>query len=336
VRRAALRRRSERSRHALSVAAGLIALGLPRGLAAAAVGVDKTTLTRWGRRARSHQPLVRPRGPSRRALTPTAQERASELVRALAGQVGVESLRRSVGGLSRRMAAAVKRRVCREMERERRRRVLRVSISTPGVLRSLDAMHMDGKASLLVAADGAVPYRTSWAKVPRYDGQAVAALIERDLSRHGAPLVLRMDRARQHQVAAVREVLARHHVLLLQGPPRCPRFYGQLERQNREHRAWLRTTGKSTEASIDSMMEALNQRWRRRKLDWHTAAERWNERPALRVDRMQFEREVKKEATRLRTMAMLKGKPRDLPERLAIEHTLERRGLLRRQKGGWC
>src|SRR5262249_20196448 len=55
----------------------------------------------------------------------------------------------------------------------------------------------------------------------------------------GAPLVCRLDRARQHHTAAVLAALRRHGVLILHGPPHCPRYYGPLERQNREHRQWL-------------------------------------------------------------------------------------------------
>ena len=74
---------------------------------------------------------------------------------------------------------------------------------------------------------------------PRYDGEAVADILRRDFDTFGAPLVLRMDRATAHDVPAVRELLAQQGVLALHGPSYYARYYGQLERQNREHRQWL-------------------------------------------------------------------------------------------------
>ena len=335
---AATRRMSERG-CALALAERLHGLRVPRWLAAAAVGMHEGTLGRWRRRARESRPLVQRRGPAVGTASATAQAQAWDLVRALGGQVGAESLRRSIAGLSRREAARIKKAVCRELERERRQGSERITVSAAGVMRSLDAMHL-GPGSLLVAADGAVPYRTSWATVPRYDGAAVAALIERDIARHGRPLVYRMDRARQHATAAVREVLARHEVLVLHGPPHRPQYYGQLERQNREHRAWLRALGvplhEGAPARITAMMRALNGRWRRRTLGWKTASEIWQRRSAVRVDRARLQKEVERGAEALRHKPALRGKPSDLPVRLAIEHALARRGLLRRERGGWC
>jgi hypothetical protein len=303
------------------------------------VGVHEGTLGRWRRRAREGRPLVGRRGPAPVVLAPEATVQAADLVRALGGQVGAESLRRSVAGLSRREAARVKQAACRDLERERRRRAERITVSAPGVVRGLDGMDL-GHGSLLVAADGAVPYRTSWAAVRRYDGPAVAALVERDIALHGRPLVYRMDRARQHETAAVRDVLARHEVLLLHGPPRRPQYYGQLERQNREHRAWLtaiglRPTG-DTDEQISTMMLALNGRWRRRTLGWRTAGEVWQTRSPIDVDRTELRKEVARETESLRHKPALRGRPGDFAERLAIEHALARRGLLRRERGGWC
>ena len=90
---------------------------------------------------------------------------------------------------------------------------------------------------LLVAADAAVCFRTSIASRPSYDSAAVAEVLDRDMVEHGAPLVYRMDRASVHRTAGVLELLRSRQVLLLHGPPHHAQYYGQLERQNREHRA---------------------------------------------------------------------------------------------------
>ena len=334
------RRTIEQAKRALDEAGRFMALGVPRHLAAAASGLDRATLNRWRGRLRRGEPLVKRRGPGPRPLDPEAQSKAGDLVRALAGQVGAESLRRSVPGLSRRQAAAVKTAVRHELELERRQGAARVTVSAPGILRGFDAMQFGRQASLLVSADGSVPYRTHWATTRHYDGDTVAAFLEQDLATNGSPLVLRMDRARQHDTPAVRAVLARHEVLLLQGPPRWAQYYGQLERQNREHRAWLRsalvTDDPGPEPRIPAMINALNNSWRRRTLGWQTAAEVWNGRSPVRVDRRDLREEVEREARRLRRHKALRGRDRGWAQRIAIKHALVKRGLLRLETGGWC
>jgi transposase InsO family protein len=253
--------------------------------------------------------------------------------------VGAEALRRSVPGISRRMAAVVKAETTTAMERERKRSLERIKISRPGVLRGFDAMELAGRY-FLVACDGSVPFRTSWALVARYTGKAVARFLEADFRRHGPPLVIRYDRARQHETRTVKRVLERHEVLALHGPPNRPTYYGQLERQNAEHRAWL-SRAQAPEpvqlpVELAAMVDALNRKWRRRELSWKTAAEAWNARPELEVERSALREEVRQSERRLRRQIDLRGKPTDLPERLAIEQALARRGLLIRKHGGWC
>jgi hypothetical protein len=224
------------------------------------------------------------------------------------------------------------------MERERRGAAERVQVTMPGVLRGFDSMDVGqaGGAHLLVAADGSVPFRTSWALVPRYDGGAVAALFARDFERHGAPLVMRMDRARQHSVPAVRAALDKHAVLVLHGPAHRPQYYGQLERQNREHRAWLnhvpQHSREELEAEVARMMSSLCGSWRRSTLGWQTAAEAWSARPHQQLNRSEFRRQVTDRACRIQARG---GVSDGLAWRLAIEQMLVKWGLLRITKEGW-
>jgi transposase InsO family protein len=94
-----------------------------------------------------------------------------------------------------------------------------------------------------------------------------------------APLVWRMDRASCHRTERVAGYLESHGVLVLHGAPRHPQYYGQLERQNREHRGWLRALGDLEPAELapacTRMLAALNTRWPRRALGWMTPAEVW-------------------------------------------------------------
>jgi transposase InsO family protein len=235
--------------------------------------------------------------------------------------------------VSRRAAAALKRDELAAMERERRAACSRVEVTSPGVVRGFDAMHVttaSGRRFALVAADACVAYRTSVHLAARYDGAAVAAALAADFAQHGAPLVCRLDRASCHRTDDVAAVLASHGVLALHGPPRHPGYYGQLERQNRDHRAWLRAVGDdlapgSLVTAMARMRSALNETWRRRSLDWRTAAEIWALRPTMQEDRIALHDEVTDRAARLRADDI----DEDLAMRLAIEKALTDRGYLR-------
>jgi hypothetical protein len=331
------RRRAESRGQRLDVLTALQARGLPLALAATGIGVHVSTAVRWRKRALQGEALVHRRGRHVATLTETARAEAAALVKEMHALIGADALRHSVPGLSRREAARIKTEACREMERDRRAEVEHVIVSAPGVLRGFDAMELCGdgpRTHALIAADGCVPYRTSWTISGRYDGTAVEGLLQRDFEVNGAPLVLRMDRATQHRVPAVDALLAANKVLPLHGPPHYAPYYGQLERQNREHRAWL--AGRTTRADLDTMMAALNAMWRRSTLRWRTAAEAWAARPMLDVDRDALAEEVNERAERLRRKLDTTPGPRDLAWRLAVKQVLTDRGLLRVEKGGWC
>lgn len=318
-------------------------IGLPAAAAARVAGVHAATLRRWKARLRRGEPLSRaPRRPSS-ALPAQAAERAGALVRSLKGLVGAESLRRSVPELSRRQAARVKAHMLSCMERERKLALTRVSVTRPDVMRGLDAMYLPSNAGTryaLFSADAALPYRTSVQLAERYDATSVARSLTQDMRINGAPLVYRLDRASVNDAPAVRALLEAYEVLVLHGPPRCPRYYGQLERQNREHRAWTEDfdllAPEQIEQRLQQMLEALNKLWRRRTLHWRTAHEAWNMRSSLQIDRRELREEVNEHADRIRRNLQCRGKPADLAERLAIEQALEMRGYLRQQVGGWC
>jgi hypothetical protein len=252
--------------------------------------------------------------------------------------IGAEALRHSVAGLTRRVAADIKRDTCRVLERERRHNAERVTLAAPGVLRGFDSMELSTRGlprrHALIAADGCVPFRTSWAIAARYDGGAVADILRRDFDTFGSPLVLRLDRARAHDVPAVRELLDQKGVLALHGPSHYARYYGQLERQNREHRQWLAAS--PGQVDLDTMMTTLNGRWRRGTLGWHTAQELWQARPRIDVDRQALAEDVNDRAARLRRWLNAAPRPQDLAWRLAVRQVLCKRGLLRIEKGGWC
>jgi len=308
--------------------------GVSARVAAAAVGKGASTLRRWRLRKRRGHALTRRPGPM--PGVPAGGEAAArvvQLVRELGGVVGAAALAHSVPGVSRRQASELKRDTLTAMERERIKRCAQVTVTAPGIVRGFDAMHLVQEALVaLISTDAAVPYRTSITLAEHYDGASVAAAIERDFAEHGAPLIWRADRARCHEVIAVRDVLTRYGVLLLHGPPHHPRYYGQLERQNREHRAWLDGARADARVDIERMRRALNGLWRRRTLGWWTAEEVWRARPRHIADRRRFRERVHGRAERLHDR--LAGRsPRDLADRLAIEQVLIEDGLLRIKTG---
>lgn len=331
------RRTSERRRQLQTLTALRADEGLTQSWAALAVGVDVSTASRWRRREASGEPLAKRRGPRPHSLSVTACSEATHLVQETHGLIGTEALRHSVAGLTRRLATDIKRDACRVLERERRENAQRVTVAVPGVLRGFDSMELCGRGQprrhALIAADGCVPFRTSWMIAARYDGGAVAQILRRDFETFGPPLVLRLDRASCHDVPVVRALLDAHHVLALHGPSYYARYYGQLERQNREHREWLAASEEPVD--IDRMMSALNAR-PRGTLGWRTADELWRLRPSIHVDRQALAEDVNDRAQRLRRSLKVAPAPQDLAWRLAVKQTLIERQLLRIEKGGWC
>jgi hypothetical protein len=291
------------------------------------LGMAARTLQRWLERLATGRPLCSPRGGVRQSGPPASEQRVRELVTGLHGLVGASSLAHSVVGVSRRRAAEIKQDVLTTTERARKSACERIEVLEPGVVRGFDAMHV-GDSYALIAADAAVPYRTSATHVTHYDAHAVAEVLQTDFATHGAPWVLRCDRARCHTAPAVLSVLEQYSVLLLQGPAYHARFYGQLERQNREHRYWLsrhEPTSDDMQSALDRMKSAFNDDWRRPTLDWHTPSQRWERRRALDHERSSFLDEVRDRAARLRA----RNVENSLAVRLAIEQALTQKGILR-------
>jgi len=313
------------------------ALGLSLARACWLAGRHAATIRRW--RCRTFQRECRAACP-----TSAVRQKAEAVLRDLNGLIGAAALSHGIEGLSRRAAARIKAATLTLLERERKAALSQVSVNATGVVRGIDAMYfLTGARPLyaLIAADAAAPYRTSVAVSARYDGALVAHLLNADINRHGAPLVMRADRARAHDTPEVRSILEQHQILMLHGPARYPCFYGQLERQNREHRAWLAALADPAGASMQQLLErmiwCLNTRWRRRKLGWRTAAELWRDRvPISPETRIRFLEEVKERTQRLACRSNVKGVASDLIQRLAIEQTLTQMGYLQLQSGERC
>jgi hypothetical protein len=301
----------------------------PREVASAsrALGVAMKTIRRWLARLIAGEPLIKPRGGRMRPGSPESEQRVRAAVVELHGLAGAESLARNVEGVSRRRAAQIKREVLSSLERDRKHACARVEITEPGVVRGFDAMHLVPGFALNVA-DACIPFRTTCAYAERYDAQHVARVLEGDFKAHGAPLVLRDDCASCHTAPDVLSVLEAYGVTLLQGPPYYAQYYGQHERQNREHRAWLawiERTSDDMQAELDRMKKAVNERWLRPTLNWSSAAQAWQRRRHFDHERSSFLDDVADRAARLHD----RTDDRRLAMRLAIEQALIQRGYLR-------
>ena len=123
------------------------------------------------------------------------------------------------------------------------------------------------------------------------------------------------------------------------GSPYHAQYYGQLERQNREHRAWMTAAGVADEDLLEAsarMKHALNAVWRRPTLGWLTAEEVWKQRPTLRIDRAQLRDQVAARMARLRRHDAFQDEPDDVVARFAIEQELVNRGFMSLRPGGNC
>lgn len=290
------------------------------------LGLPSRTLRRWLTRLVAKEPIVKSRSKPRRG-TPESEGRVRELVASLHGLPGAASLAKNVSGISRRRAGEIKCELLAIRERDRKSACHSVEVLVPGVIRGFDAMHFENGYGLN-AADASVPFRTSTKHVPDYDAKHVAETLEEDFETHGAPLVLRVDRARCHTAPAVMSVLEQHCVIVLQGPAYYAQYYGQHERQNREHRAWcawLDDARSPSQADLDRMKNAFNELWRRPTLGWRTAAQCWNARPPINDDRAELRDLVQQRIAALQRAAI----DPELAMRLAIEQALTRKGYIR-------
>ena len=123
-------------------------------------------------------------------------------------------------------------------------------------------------------------------------------------------------------------------------PPRHPRYYGQQERQNREHREWLDAIGPlSPEALLtetERMVTGLNDLKPRSTLAWRTPAKLWRGRQEVRLDRQALRDEVAELVAHLKRKEEARGWAAGFAERLAIERALIEKGFLGLERGGWC
>ena len=265
--------------------------------------------------------------------------RAQHLVRDLNGLIGAAALSRAVVGRSRREAARLKCTTLTLIERERQRTLTRISVAAVGDPRA-HAMHLsiDGaKSYALVCADAAIPYRTPSRSGEHYDAALVARTLERDIDTHGAPFILRADRARAHDPPLVKKILEEHQVLMLHGPrairastassngktvniapgsPRSPIRWGPMQ------------------ALLERMIYCLNTLWPRRSMAGRPQRKRGMTAPTSTSIVMGSRRSK----TALDTSSAISICVPSPQSHRTSSHRADARksGYLHRQQGGWC
>ena len=161
------RRTSERCRERLAALCALVARGLTLQWSARGIGVHVSTASRWRCREARGQPLVRRRGPPPRILSPrpAPKPRNSSVTCAAssgrrrcvtacpASHVGRPQPSRPTPAAQSSVSAA-------RMRNASRRRT-----GHPARLRCHGARPRGRRSYALVAADGCVPFRTSWASL---------------------------------------------------------------------------------------------------------------------------------------------------------------------------
>ena len=312
----------------LSTVTTMTEAGVPRGLAAQALGFDPSTERRWRRNLENGDPArQRSRSP---ALDAARAAEARRRVEKLGRLIGADALAKGTG-VTRRQAAAIKREVLAEAERERKAHCGHVTVSAPGIIRGFDPVFVsttEGLQYLFHSADACIPFKTRLALMATYDACSVRRHLEADFAEHGVPLVVRMDRAACHDAPLVASLLEALGVIMLHGPPYYPCYYAQLERQNRDIRALVDALGVVSPSVLASWCQearqSLNALWPRRTLDWYTPERVWKERPPMLVDRLAFRDDVAERFARLRAADVDEIDA----ERFAVEDALLERGII--------
>jgi transposase InsO family protein len=201
------------------------------------VGLSRATFSRWSRRRRCGQPLLRPPGPAKTEPLPLAR---------LCGQI--EALthghRRTqgTGPLYQQHCRHISRRALEHLVEEARRRhhqqirqlTRHITWSCAQTVWALDATEWRTvpaglKLQVLATSDLASQYGLGLQPQPNLSGELVADYLLALIRRHGPPLFLKRDNGSVLRTDAVQAVLAQAGILPLDSPPYYPPYNGAIE-----------------------------------------------------------------------------------------------------------
>ena len=184
-------------------------------------------------------------------------------------------------------------------------------LAAPGILRGFDAMELRPpwtRATPSSPPTAACPSGPPGLHPARYDGPAVAEILRRDFDTTARRSSSAWTARRAHDVPAVANSCDANGVLALHGPPITrATTVSSNARTASIGSGW---TPPPERHDLDTMMAALNGRWRRSTLGWSTAEESGRQAPVIDVDRNALAEDVHERAARLRRSAQLPPRPR--------------------------
>jgi transposase InsO family protein len=223
-------------------------------------------------------------------------------------------------------------------ERDQRLHAMpRILWHKPGLVWAIDATQYQSH-KIIPLHDLASRYRFTPLVSSTEDGQQIAAFLDKNFCKHGAPLFLKRDNGSSFNNQHVDAVLEEHIVLPLNSPPYWPRYNGAMEKSIGDLKR--RLTERLTEPAEDRLLvlaveatvHELNHR-QRRCLEGRTACEVYhNPTSRLRFNRRQRE-EVLELLSReylenIQTMAARTHRACAALWRLTVESWLRRQGLI--------
>jgi hypothetical protein len=150
---------------------------------------------------------------------------------------GVGSLRRQIPALGRNAAADLVRRHRFLRGKRRRRRLCQLAWHVPGAVWAIDGTWLPAPVVRARQALTVVDVSERKVLVVRPVSAECAAAVVTCLAdlvqRRGAPLVIKCDNGSGFIAEPVRSFCARHQIVLLHSPPRCPSYNGACEAHNR-------------------------------------------------------------------------------------------------------
>ena len=238
--------------HSVLLAATEVATRCKRSLygVCAAMGVSSTNVHRWLSRLRNGEQLIHQRGP--RVFTPEDMNEAiaSDLRGLKHGyhrSYGTQFLQMKYKGLiSKRHLGGLVKETRREVISVSRKNNKRVEWHGSGIVWAMDDTEVTrnprhGKITLHQIRDLGSRYvfpPLESKNVP--EGEDVAKNLERLYKRHGAPLFVKRDNAKNFKNSFVDAVNAKYGVIPLNSPPAYPQFNGAEERGQGELKTELR------------------------------------------------------------------------------------------------
>jgi transposase InsO family protein len=218
------------------------------------IGLAYASVRRWRDRARRGLPALLKPGPHK--LEPLDLERfgraVGELVHRRRRSLGSGALHEGFGeSLSRRDIDAAVRQARSSFWIDKKAHCFRVVWKHPNLAWAMDDTRFAGRSgNIHTVRDLASRYTFAPMTGPLPNGEQVAANLEHLVLEHGAPLFLKRDNGSNLNDEAVNEVLARHGIIPLNSPVRCPAYNGAIENAQKD---WDRLLDASDPAVIANL-----------------------------------------------------------------------------------